>query len=160
MAAGSCCSGQGLSVLRHQPVAECPVAVAENRHRRRHAKESELAIKALAAGIGVEDDLPMAVGHVAQSGDDRAAEPLALPFGMHDDVADIGAVDPVGERAAGSDQPAAFAQEAAIAAVREGGPEPVRRLVAERSDPIELGKLVPVDLVEIVQPFHRRAFAL
>jgi hypothetical protein len=74
---------------------------------------------------------------------------------MHDDVAEIGAIDAVRDRASGADDRAVLEHEAFEHAVRIGAPQAIGRLVAERRDAIELGQSRPVDLAVVERPFHR-----
>jgi hypothetical protein len=67
-------------------------------------------------------------------------------------VGEVGAVDPVGERPPGGHQGVAVVGEAREHAVAEHCLEGLRRLVAERGDPVQLGQLVKVDSGAVVDP--------
>src|SRR5690606_35548108 len=101
----------------------------------------------------VEDDLPVAAGKVDELLHQQLADAGALEAVVDHDVADVRAVDAVGNCAPGRDDSPAVMGDAPEHAVRVGRLQPVGALVAERRDAIELGQLVPVYRVDRVRPF-------
>jgi hypothetical protein len=76
-------------------------------------------VEALFAGIGVQDDLAMTGGEFNQLLDDRFAESGTLATRVHRDVANVGAIDTVGESAPDAHHLAIIEDKAFVAAVRE-----------------------------------------
>jgi uncharacterized protein len=84
--------------------------------------------------------------------DDRLSEPPPLHVGMHGDIGDVGAIEPVGERPTGTDKASVGVGEAREPAVAEHRPQRRRRLVPQRRDPVQVGQLLPVDRGDVEDP--------
>src|SRR5689334_5316411 len=70
--------------------------ILEDRHGRGHPPEAQALVKPFLARDGVEDDLAMAAAVRKQTLDDVAAKTSSLAVRMHGDIAEVGAVAPVG----------------------------------------------------------------
>ena len=77
--------------------------------------------------------------------DDRLSQALALIARMDHDVAQIRAIEAIGDGAARGDQCAAVEDEALEHAVGKDALQVLRRLIAQRGDSIQLRHLDPVD---------------
>src|SRR5262245_26424553 len=128
--------------------------VLENCHRRRHSPKADLPIEPLAPRHRVKDDLFVRSCALKQSQHDLFAETPTLVAWQHGDVAQVGAVPPIGEAAAHGNEFAVFARKGAKHAVFENELKIRRALVPEWRGPIERGKLFPVDIVQAFAPVN------
>ena len=91
---------------------------------------------------------------------DLFAKAGALMARQNRDVADVRAVETIGQRTTGGNQATIFVHEALEHAVGEDRLEMQRLLVTQRSYPIERRELFPIDSVSGVLPFERHEFPL
>gem|GEM_PF-1067834 len=134
------------------------IGVIKYGHGRFHATESESTIEILLARNGVKDDLPVAPRRSDQALDDFASQASPLMRGVNGYVADVGAIDAVSNGTPSGNQHVVLPCKELEHAVRKSGFQPARRLVAERSEPIHVGELRPVDRVRrTVPPDHEES---